>query len=167
MAHPPPPLRQQLLVGLAILHLGCAAIFVGAPHGHVRNFLEVSAVYRASTGLFRDYGYFAPSVASDARAAALLERPGEGSAFVPIGSEHHEVSFRINNLIMGALKEEKLRDTMLRSWAAALIGADARNTSARIVLQSYVVPTMLAYQDGQRPEWRTVYTGRFDRKEEP
>lgn len=158
---------RQLLVLLAVLHLGCATVFTLAPRAELQRFLSATWVYRCMTGLYRDYGYFAPAVASDVRAAALLARSDGLTTFVPFDAKGHETRLRINNLLGAALDQKGLRNTIVRSMAASLLGADRKVESAHVIFQRQVMPDMLSYRNGHRPAWRTVYVGRFDRRTTP
>jgi hypothetical protein len=156
-----------LLACLAMLHLVLVGMFVwtnvsetsdSAVHRTLRT-------YRNLSGIFRDYRFFAPGVASDMRAGFFLERPDGTSEFQAFLSDNLEVGFRYNCIIGASMRSEALRDLMAQSWAAVMLGNHPDASHVTVVAQSFELPTMRAYAAGKRPHWRVVYAGKFDRRQ--
>jgi len=156
-----------VLACLAALHLALVGLFIwtdasetsSSPvHGMLRTYKNLS-------GIFRDYRFFAPSVASDMRAGFFLEHADGTSEFEPFVSDNLEVDFRYNCIIGSGMHDGKLRDVMAQSWSAVMLGSHPEAARVTVVAQSFELPPMKAFAAGARPSWKVVYAGKFDRRQ--
>lgn len=172
-AEPHPPSfgerRAGLLACLAAAHFALVCLFIWTDvaedsdsrvHGAMRTYKNLS-------GIFRDYRFFAPKVASDVRAGFFLERPDGTSTFQGFFAENLEVGFRYHCIIGSSMRTDRLRDLMAQSWAAMMLGSNPEAEKVTVVVQMFELPAMRDYAAGQRESWKTVYAGQFDRKDEP
>lgn len=171
-AEPRPPFarrRAGLLAGLASLHLALVCLFIWTdvtegPPGRVSGALRT---YRNLSGIFRDYRFFAPAVASDVRAGFFLEAPDGTSTFEAFLADNLEVGFRYHCIVGSGMRDEHLRDLMAQSWSAVMLGAHPEAAMVTVVAESYELPPMRAYAAGALPSWRVIYAGKFDRTARP
>lgn len=157
-----------LLAGLAVLHLVMVCVFVWSDPAESSTdpFRRAVRTYKNISGIFRDYRFFAPNVASDMRAAFVLEQPDGTSELQAFQSDNLEVGIRYNCIIGASMRESKLRDLMARSWSAVMLGTNPSASRVMVLAQSYELPSMAAYARGERPSWKVVYAGKFDRQAE-
>jgi hypothetical protein len=156
-----------LLASLAVLHLALVCLFIWTDTsetsgGSVRRTLRT---YKNLSGIFRDYRFFAPAVASDMRAGFFLEQPDGTSVFEPFLADNLEVGFRYNCIVGSSMRDEKLRDLMAQSWAAVMLGSHPEVARVLVVAQSFDLPAMKDFAAGRRPSWKLVYAGRFERRQ--
>lgn len=151
---------------LAALHLVLVALFIWTDFSEGADSAGLRALrsYKSASGIFRDYRFFAPAVASDMRAAFVLRKDGGDSELVPLATDNLEVGFRYNCIIGASMRNERVRDLMAQSWAAAMLGLHPEVPRVTVVAQAYDLPTMAGYAAGARPRWQTVYGGTFDHK---
>lgn len=155
-----------LLAMLAALHLALVCVFIWsdaseASDGPLHRTLRT---YKNLSGIFRDYRFFAPAVASDVRAGFFLEQPDGTSAFQAFLADNLEVGFRYSCIVGSSMRDEKLRDVMAQSWAAVMLSNHPEAARVTVVAQSYELPTLRDYAAGRRPSWKVVYAGKFDRR---
>lgn len=152
-----------VVASLGVLHLVLVCIFVwteaaeasgGPAHRAMRTYKNLS-------GVFRDYRFFAPKVASDMRAGFFLEEPDGTSTFEAFAADNAEVGLRYHCLVASSMRNERLRDLMARSWSAVMLGSRPWATRVTVVAQAYELPTMAAFAAGQAPRWNVVYAGVF------
>lgn len=151
---------------LAALHLAFVALFIWTDfsEGDDSPGLRALRSYKSASGIFRDYRFFAPAVASDMRAAFVLRKADGASELVPLAADNLEVGFRYNCIIGASMRNERVRDLMAQSWAAAMLGLHPEVPRLTVVAQAYDLPAMADYAAGERPRWQTVYGGTFDHK---
>ena len=167
-AEPRPPFverRGGLLAALASLHLALVCLFIWTDVTETSDSGAGDALrtYRNLGGIFRDYRFFAPAVASDVRAGFFLEEPDGTSRFQAFLADNLEVGFRYHCIVGSGMRDEALRDLMAQSWSAVMLGAHPEAALVTVVAQSYELPPMRAYAAGERPSWKVVYAGKFDR----
>jgi hypothetical protein len=161
----PSVLVRRILVGLALLHVASVGMFVWtdfvkrAPADTVASGLRL---YQSLSGSFRDYRFFAPSVASDSKAGFLLKSKTGELRMVNFASTNKEINFRYN-CIISSMRDERAQDLFARSWAAFLLGANPDADSVAVVVKAFIVPTMADYRRGVQPDWRLVYASEFAR----
>ncbi len=160
--------RSRLVVPIAILHLTVVATFLwdgAASDSDPARTSPVMESYRVISGLFRDYKFFAPSVANDVRAGVLIE-DGEGrTSFQTFAADSHEADLRVNCIISAAMKHKGGKDMLVRSLATAALATDPSGIRATVVTEAYDVPTMADFARGVDPKWKLIYTGKFERKQ--
>ena len=158
--------RGGLLAALAALHLALVCLFVWTDLSEASGSPARATLgtYKNLSGIFRDYRFFAPAVASDMRAGFFVERPDGTSEFHSFLADNLEVGFRYNCIVGASMRDEKLRDLMAQSWAARMLGAHPDAARVTVVAQSFQLPAMRAFAAGARPSWQVVYAGTFDRR---
>lgn len=161
-----PSARHWIAAGAAALHLTVVAAFVWAGPPAADSAPErVLRAYQNLTGLFRDYTFFAPSVASDLRAGFLLDGGGDDPpTFISFLAQNREIGFRYNSLIASTMREPRGRDLFARSWAAFILGSQPDARRVTVVVEAYDVPSMEAFRAGEPARWRLVYAGQFSRE---
>ena len=97
--------------------------------------------------------------------SAADQHPDGTSEFEPFLAENLEVGFRYNCIVGSSMRDERLRDVMARSWAAVMLGSHPEAARVLVVAQSFELPAMQAFAAGQRPSWKLVYAGKFDRRQ--
>ena len=161
-----PQPRHSVATLCAVVHLCFLVAFVstGFPQNVGAPWLRHPLViYQNLSGLFRDYGYFAPRVGTDLRATFLLELRSGGTEVFNFTSNNQEASLRYNNILMASMRDEQGRDLFSRSLAAKVLGERVDATKVTIVVEGRNIPEMRDYQQGMRPEWYLVYAGTFNR----
>lgn len=159
--------RTQIASTLAaLLHLAATVAFVWTgfaerPGWGVAG--ELLRLYKNASGAFRDYTFFAPSVASDLKAGFLLEGPDEKARFVHFSAQNKEIAFRYNCIVAACMRDVKGRDLFARSWAAVFLTPGSGVDRTTVMVKALDMPTMGAYRHGTRPEWRTIYASTFGR----
>ncbi|HMN96695.1 MAG TPA: hypothetical protein PKC43_09645 [Phycisphaerales bacterium] len=149
------------------LHLAMVALFVftGYPGDRRGLIADGLRTWRNLAGIFRDYTFFAPRVATDTKVAFLVEREGGGSRVVTLDSPTREGAFRINCVVNACLRDERARDLFAQSWAAGVLGADPEAIRVSVLAMAFEIPTMAAYREGERPRWLPLYAGAFERRD--
>jgi hypothetical protein len=157
------------LASLAALHLSLVCLFIWTEASEASTSPVHSALrtYKNLSGIFRDYRFFAPAVASDLRAGFFLEQPDGTSTFEALLTDNLEVGFRYNCIVSASMRDAKLRDLMAQSWSAMMLGNHPEATRVTVVAQSFELPSMRAFAAGARPSWKMVYAGTFDRRRHP
>lgn len=157
--------REALCAGLVLMHLASVVGFIwtdipGSPApGLVESWLRL---YQNLSGSFRDYRFFAPSVASDTKAGFLLQNAAGEYRLVNFSAPNREIGFRYS-CIIATMRDQRAQDLFARSWAAFLLGNDSTAQKVVVMVKAFMVPTMAEYREGSRPEWRLVYGGEFER----
>jgi hypothetical protein len=129
--------------------------------------LGIVAQYSDVSGADTQYGFFAPGVASQCRAVMTL-RDAQGREWTDELADDPGTQFgwRTGSAIDALPRTpDKLKRSLAGSWAAVLFG---RHPDAALVVvdaQIEVVPTMERWREGARPEWKSLYTSTFVRKD--
>lgn len=155
-----------VLASVAMLHLALVTVFIWTDvaemsSGTVQRGLRT---YKNLSGVFRDYRFFAPAVASDMRAGFFLEQRDGATEFLPFLADNLEVGFRYNCIIGSSMRNDKLRDLMAQSWSAVMLGSNPEAEKVTVVAESFELPSMRVFAAGARPTWKVVYAGKFDRR---
>lgn len=158
--------RHRLLVTAALLHLLSVASFVwtGFAEGAPGTLPETLRLYKNLSGSFRDYTFFAPAVASDVKAGFLVEDAAGELSFVTFQAQNREIAFKYNSIVAAGMRDARGRDLFAQSWAALMLGSRREVASVTVMVQAFSLPTMIEYGDGRRPEWTTIYAGKFARR---
>ncbi len=154
----------RILAPLAVLHLVFLSASVSTNFGRLPpGVLRSTALsYSNLSGTFRDYSFFAPSVASALKAAFLVEVADGGlPTLVMFGTESREIAFRYSSIMRSGMQEERGRDLFAQSWSALVLGNRPAAESVTVMVKWMLVPSMEEYHRGQRPEWKPLYVGRF------
>ncbi|WP_221392558.1 hypothetical protein [Dyadobacter sp. NIV53] len=158
--------KQIAIIILVFFHLVTVALFVwsGSVRNSTNDLVSLGRSYLNLSGSFRDYAYFAPSIANDLRAGFLVEDFDRKTSFIDFVSDNKEIGFRYNSVIASSMGGEKQRDLLAQSWAAFILGNQANAKNVTVVSQAYILPSMQDYQNGKRPAWKTIYLGKFEKK---
>ena len=156
---------RRVLVGLALLHVLSVVMFIWtdlverAPANTVAPWLRL---YQSLSGSFRDYRFFAPSVANDAKAGFLLKSKTGELRVINFASTSKEINFRYN-CIISSMRDTRAQDLFARSWAAFLLGAYPDADSVAVAVKAFIIPSRADYRRGVQPDWRLVYASEFAR----
>jgi hypothetical protein len=140
-------------------------VWTGFPGRGSGALASAARIYQNVAGCFRDYAFFAPSVATPLKAAFLLTGGQEKAEVVTFTSSNREVAFRFDCLVAACMKEERGRDLFAQSWAALMLGSHPRAQTATVVVKSLDLPTMAESRAGKPPVWKIVYAGEFARRQ--
>lgn len=161
----PPGPALRWLAALAFVHLALIAVFLWGNPVHGTAVESVFHVYQNLAGTWRNYSFFAPDVASDYRAAFILDdAAGGGSTLVELTGDNREITFRYSAIIAACMDDAGAREIFAQSWAALLLGARPDAAQVTVAVDRLEMPGMAAYRAGRRPTWRRVYAGVFDRR---
>lgn len=161
--------KKIAATALVLLHLLSVAAFLWTDFTRRSTGGVAAAVhlYNNVSGAFRDYTYFAPSVASDMKAAFLLEDAAGRAWVMNFATEDREADFRYKCIINVSMRNEWGRDLFAQSWAATLLGSEPAAERVTVMVGRHDLPTMADYRRGRRPQWLTIYAGEFARRALP
>jgi hypothetical protein len=143
---------------LALAHLAFVVASISSGFSLFRGGVGKAALtYSNVSGAFRDYTFFAPSVASAIRAAFLVEDADRGRQLVAFDTPNRELGLRYNSIVRSGMQDERARDLFAQSWAALLLG----------MVEWLHTPTMAEFARGARPEWQPLYVGDFAPRRAP
>jgi hypothetical protein len=158
--------QSVLIVGASALHL--AFVGLGASHAWpeaVGWFGSLLHLYGSASGASGSYSFFAPGVGSQLRVQlAVVDAAGRTSEEALATGVSREAELRVGNIVGGLWSDWVERD-MQRAVAASLAGTvfgrrpDADTVSVRF--ESFDLPTMEQYREGQRGEWQSHYQAKF------
>ena len=164
------PLKFKILTTLAALH--AALVVCGASGLHFNGpgaIPEVLNYYSVISGAERGFGFFAPSVNSQARITFhILDRSGQISQHTLGEDASDESVLRIDNIgskfwqILDSGNRE-LRDAFTASWAGKVFASYPEAQEVTINLETYQLVSMDEFRAGKRPEWAKVYAAKFSR----
>jgi hypothetical protein len=171
----PPPSGDERRAGAwacaAALHLAAVGVFLwtDVARGTTDTAFDRGVrTYKSLSGVVSDYRFFAPAVASDTRTGFLLELRDGSTRFEALETEGLEVGLHYRCIVASSLRSQReTQDVLAQSWAAVMLGVHPEASRVTVVTQSYALPSMHAWREGQRPDWTTQYTGTFDRREAP
>jgi hypothetical protein len=122
-------------------------------------------LYGSYTGADNSFGFFAPSVASERRAAFTLEdeqgRRWDDSLTV---GTNREANLHLLPLLL-IFSDEDLEPYFAASWAGSMLGRHPEACKVELRVEQCVLPTMADYRAGTRPEWVTVYEAGFSHQD--
>lgn len=158
--------RSAIIIGASALHL--TFVGLGAAHawpeagGWTGSLLRL---YGSASGASGSYSFFAPGVGSQLRLQlAVVDAAGRTSEEVLVTGVSREAELRVSNIVGGLWSDLVDRD-MQRAVAASLAGTvfgrrpDADTVS--VAFESFDLPTMEQYKEGQRGEWQSHYQAKF------
>jgi len=112
--------------------------------------------YGEYSGADNSYGFFAPAVAAEWRAAFDLYDAASGRWTTRTRPPTNRELALLDSTINGHFAREDLREALAASWAAA---AMAERPDAAVVVvraEAFLVPTMEEYRGGARGRWQTL-----------
>lgn len=113
-------------------------------------------IYGAYSGADNSYGFFAPGVAAEWRAAFDLYDPATNRWTTRLRTPGNREVALLDSTINGHFARDDLRESLAASWAAAAM-AEAPSAAAIVVrAEAFLVPTMEDYRDGARGRWQTM-----------
>jgi hypothetical protein len=124
---------------------------------------DVLRLYNNVTGIFRDYSYFAPSVAGAVRVGFLIHGRDERTTFVPFAADHREADYRLHAIALACMRNARTRQVFAQSWAARMLGRHADATSVTVMVELLNLPPMIDYRQGTPLKWETIYAGTYER----
>jgi len=162
----PAGFRRTAVVLFACLHLLAIAAFVwtGFPAGRSGVLASAFAIYKNLCGGFRNYTFFAPSVAADVEVVFLLEDAAGRVEAIQLEPANREVGFRYSSLVAACMKNERTRDFYAQSWGALVLSGNPKAEKVTVITRILGLGSMRGYREGQRPRWRTLYVGQFVRR---
>ena len=118
-------------------------------------------MYIELSGANNNYGFFAPSVASQILAEfEIQDSSGKVIKDTLRVSNSAEVSLRVNTmLIFFRIKEGQ--DVLCRSWAAMKLSDYENANKVRIYIKELFIPSMISYSRGAKIYWRPIYQADF------
>jgi len=128
---------------------------------------KLALTYGNACGAFRDYTFFAPSVASGTRAAFLVEDADRTRHLVAFDTPTRELGFRYNSIIRSGMQNEVARDLFAQSWAALVLGNRPEARKVTVMVEWMFTPSMAEFARGRRPEWQPLYVGEFSLRRSP
>jgi hypothetical protein len=160
--------RPVVPVLLACTHLtlACAFLWGGLGVEGTSTDSSVLRLYRAVSGLFRDYSFFAPTVSSGVRLGFLVDAP-EGPIFEPLSHPNAEVMLRVQCIAGNAINDLPGRELLGRSLAATALGRHPDVETVTVVGQRQDLPSAEDYRAGARPRWETLFLADYSRKATP
>jgi hypothetical protein len=158
--------HASVVATLASVHLVLVGLFLWTGLAESASSAPARALqtYKNLAGIFRDYRFFAPGVASDIRAGFILEQADGTSAFQAFMSESLELGLRYGCIVSASMRDEKVRDVLAQSWSAVMLGQHPEATRVTVVAQGFHLPSLQAFADGEKPAWQVIYAASFDRK---
>ena len=129
----------------------------------VKNEAVVNSIktYMDVAGLYRGYGYFAPAVGSDVRAAFILTDSSGGKTFVDFNTPSREVSLHYDCMIRESMRMPSVRDAFTRSWAAYVFNQYPHAAIVTVIAEMLDLPTMAQFVHGAKASWRIIYLANF------
>jgi hypothetical protein len=120
--------------------------------------------YAKLSGADGQYGFYAPEVGAPSRATFILQ-DNQGSTWSDSlqKATGAEARLRLEGSVEcafanGAAQQlPKVRQRLVKSWAATMLTRHPRAVSVTVVVEVCDIPTMAEYRDGLRPNWIVVY----------
>jgi hypothetical protein len=128
--------------------------------------LGILAQYSDISGADTQYGFFAPSVASQCRLTLTL-RDAERREWSDtlVADPAAGFGWRTSSAIDAIPRlPENLRRALAGSWAAVMFGRHPQAVEVVVDAQIELLPTMAEWDAGARPKWESLYTSTFVRK---
>ena len=136
-----------VLVGLGAAHL---AVPEAGPAG------SIFGVYGAYSGAGTAYGFFAPGVAAEWRAAIDAFDPVTGKWTTTVRTAPNLELSILDTSIAGHFGNENVREALAASWAATALADHPGAAAVAVRAEAYIVPPMKQYRAGARPQWTTL-----------
>ena len=158
---------QRLWTIAALLHLVlvvCGALdIVLAGRNPV---CGVAAQYSDVSGADTQYGFFAPSVASQCRAVFTLRDTAGREWTDDLAEDEAGFGWRTGSAIDAVPRTpDKAKRSLTGSWAAVLFGRHEDAVEVTVDAQIELLPTMAAWRGGARPQWKSLYRTTFVRRD--
>lgn len=126
--------------------------------------------YGEATGASSGYGFFAPGVGSQLRSKFFTESFNGITAEALLANPlNRESDLRLGNLVgwfWNDRADRKIQRSLAASWAGKIFGDDPGARTVTVRLESYYLPSMKQYREGQRPDWRFFYEAKFLKKKQ-
>jgi len=157
--------RHQLLVGLAAVHLLLATggVLDLARHLPKRGPLAFIDAYAHWAGVNTRFNFFAPKISSGMRLSFDITRGSGEVVQDTLGSANPSVNHRVSAMLFRFAKQ-KTQDDLVRAWAATMFGRYPDAQHVTVHLSVHQLPTMEAWRDGARPEWKEFYRAELERR---
>jgi hypothetical protein len=158
--------RRCLCLLLGATHL--ATVVCGAadclPEQNRSVPVQVLQAYAKLSGADSQYGFYAPEVGASCRAKFILQ-DDQGSTWSDSleATTYAEARLRLGGSVECAFANDtaqqlpKVRQRLVKSWAATMFTRHPRAASVTVVVEVRDIPTMAEYRGGLRPNWIVVY----------
>jgi hypothetical protein len=146
-----------LALAAAAAHL--AVVICGAARFRFTDASSVGAVlgvYAAYSGANNSYGFFAPGVAAQWRAAFDFYDPLNDKWVTRTRAPPNLELAVLDSTINSLFANENVRETLAASLAGTALAETPGAAVVVVRAEAYVVPTMERYNHGARGEWRTL-----------
>lgn len=156
--------RPYVAIAAAVVQLGFAA--TGAMELDFENANGLIARYAALSGTDSSYGFFAPEVGTQLRVTFELTcADGSKRTDILTTGASHEADLRIGDMVaIFWTADEDLQRGLAASWAGRMLARHPEATRVVVHLDSYDLPTMAEYKQGERPDWSPHYEAEFVRR---
>jgi hypothetical protein len=154
------PARRLALLSVAGAHLALVAASALGFHVHGDGWVKRAiAEYGALSGADSFYSFFAPSVDTQLRPTfEITNNHGAVTGDVLMKPANTEVDIRIANLVgLFYWEDADLRSTLLHAWSCVVLARHPEAEQIVIRVEACDVPSMQAYRQGKKPEWRLVH----------
>jgi hypothetical protein len=122
---------------------------------------KMLGVYAAWSGAGTSYGFFAPGVAAEWRAAIDLYDPAAAAWTTRTRAAPNLELAVLDSTINSYFSQKEIREALAASWAAAEMPKAPGAAAAVVRAEAFLLPTLAAYRSGHRGEWRTLATYAF------
>lgn len=132
------------------------------------SFGKFFATYGRLTGASQGYNYFAPEIGSELRARFEI-KSNDGTVreeFLVPGATR-EAQLHLSSVVgeLGeAVSEQKARQSVTAVWAAKVFQRHPEAKTVTVVVESFRLPSLIDYAQGERTGWDLFYRGTFARK---
>jgi hypothetical protein len=157
------PLERVKSHSMAIAACAAAAHLAAVIFGAVRFSVPGSSipgkifeVYAAYSGANNSYGFFAPGVAAQWRAAIDFYDPAHGTWTTGTRSAANLELAVLDSTINSLFSRDELREALAASWAGAAMPERPEAAVVLVRAEAFRVPTMEQYRKGARGEWLTL-----------
>lgn len=123
--------------------------------------------YATLSGANSGYGFFAPRVGSQLRGRFdVYDAAGSKSTQALESGANGEVDLRVGNILGWFWLDSKnrpLQRSLAASWAGKMFARNPGAAKVGVRMESYYLPTMSRYREGERPFWKPYYEAKFVR----
>jgi hypothetical protein len=119
------------------------------------------STYGDFSGAANNYGFFAPSVASEVRARFTVQLKDGQILNDSIYFKNDEMNLRISTMYIFCSVEEA-RDPFSRSLGAYVLSRYRNPQKVTVNLEQISIPTMTEFRTGKRIAWELFYSSSFE-----
>ncbi|HZR09394.1 MAG TPA: hypothetical protein VFA79_12495 [Myxococcales bacterium] len=123
------------------------------------------AVYGAYSGANNSYGYFAPGVAAEWRAALDIYDARTGAWTTRTRAAPNLELAVLDSTINSNFSRKDVREALAASWAASELPQAPGAAAVVVRAEAFLLPTLAQYRSGARGAWRTLAAYAFTTEE--